>query len=270
MHFQNRKSGFTLIELLVVIAIISLLSTVVFASVNTSREKARIAAGKQLDASIAQTLGDRLVGQWLFDDVSKPLIDSSGLNHNGTCTTCPTAVSGYNEGSGTLFNSLGYVTVGTGNDFFPMSAFSSCVWVKSSGLGPSMTRNGILSITYGVVMGLSSSGQFYTYLDDGVSLMNVAVAGNLHDDKFHHLCLTYDGNRRKMYVDGQSKYSSNATWLNTTRWPTNTVAIGTDVNNPPVATFNGVIDDVRIFSGAISEARVRTLFAIKPKNITSN
>ena len=43
-QFQKKqKRGFTLIELLVVIAIISLLSSIVFASLNSARNKARVA-----------------------------------------------------------------------------------------------------------------------------------------------------------------------------------------------------------------------------------
>ena len=41
MQFASKKRGFTLIELLVVIALISLLSSVVFASLNSARAKAR-------------------------------------------------------------------------------------------------------------------------------------------------------------------------------------------------------------------------------------
>jgi len=45
--FLRNKKGFTLIELLVVVAIISLLSSIVFASVNTARAKTRNAKRKE-------------------------------------------------------------------------------------------------------------------------------------------------------------------------------------------------------------------------------
>lgn len=45
--FQERNKGFTLIELLVVIAIISLLSSIVTASLNSARQRAKDSAIKQ-------------------------------------------------------------------------------------------------------------------------------------------------------------------------------------------------------------------------------
>lgn len=50
------KKGFTLIELLVVVAIISLLSSVVLASLNSARDKAKVARAKVEMREIAQAI----------------------------------------------------------------------------------------------------------------------------------------------------------------------------------------------------------------------
>ena len=51
--YQKKNSGFTLIELLVVVAIIGLLSSVVFASLNSARAKAKDAAIKAAMSQVA-------------------------------------------------------------------------------------------------------------------------------------------------------------------------------------------------------------------------
>lgn len=263
--YKNNK-GFTLIEILVVIAIIGLLSSVVLASLNSARDKARLAAGKQFDANVLHAIGDQLVGQWTFDDISSPWADSSGLAHNGTCTGCPTIDVGYNGKTAYNYNGSKQITIGTGNTYLPLPTFTICAWVKSPGLAPGMTYSGIVSITYGLVLGLDGAGQFHTYMDNGSSFQYGGTIGNLYDNKFHHLCAAYDGLNRIMYVDGAAKSSASVTWSGTTRWPTNTATIGTNINNPPVSSFNGVIDDVRIYSSAITLSSIQKLYAEGPQS----
>lgn len=81
MYIQNKK-GFTLIELLVVIAIIGILSSVVLASLNTARDKAKDAAIK----SSMQTI--RVQAELYYDDNS---------NAYGVATDCSTALTMFNH-----------------------------------------------------------------------------------------------------------------------------------------------------------------------------
>ncbi|GEM_PF-3385165 len=56
MRHSSKKSGFTLIELLVVIAIISLLASIVLASVVTARKKAQLSGAAQSLQQVANAL----------------------------------------------------------------------------------------------------------------------------------------------------------------------------------------------------------------------
>jgi prepilin-type N-terminal cleavage/methylation domain-containing protein len=87
LNFKSKK-GFTLIELLVVIAIIGVLSGVVSAFLNGARDKGRIAAGMQFEANTYHSIGDQMIGEWKLDkdpgSSPKIAIDTSGFGNNGT------------------------------------------------------------------------------------------------------------------------------------------------------------------------------------------
>ena len=102
-HARNVQ-GFTLIELLVAISIISFVSSIVISSVNTAREKARIASGRQFEANMHHAYAAGSVGIWLLDEgTGTTANDASGNGFHGTFSGTPQWVSGV-TGTALRFN----------------------------------------------------------------------------------------------------------------------------------------------------------------------
>jgi prepilin-type N-terminal cleavage/methylation domain-containing protein len=90
MKIQNSNKGFTLIELLVVISIIGLLSSIVLASLNTTRVRASDAAIKEnLRGIIASSEIEYSTLGYLYNTTGNPI----------NSTTCSTLLSGVTTGT---------------------------------------------------------------------------------------------------------------------------------------------------------------------------
>jgi len=86
---------------------------------------------------------------------------------------------------------------------------------------------------------------------------------NVNDGQWHQLVGIYDGARICLYVDGNLDVSSEAQGsINTNTW---NVLIGanhqTSVTSGETRSFCGLIDDVRIYDYALSEAEIKGLYA---------
>jgi prepilin-type N-terminal cleavage/methylation domain-containing protein len=265
---MNNKS-FTVIELLVVIAIIGVLASIVLVSLSGTRDRAQIAKTLLYSNQVYHSLGADIVGNWDFDEGSgTTALDSSGYYSTGTImngasytTDTPQKAAGQGAGKYALSfdGSNDYVRVADKNILdFGTGDFTLSLWFKTNG-NPS-AESEILSkySSVGYVVYINTSGVLYFYIRDGSNLRQGGPSGYL-DNKWHHVAVTsdYDGYSR-IYVDGALKGSSNTTF---TAPISNSIdlTIGSYTNgtNP----FLGLIDEVRIYSAALTSAEIQKLYA---------
>jgi prepilin-type N-terminal cleavage/methylation domain-containing protein len=235
-----KRNAFTLVELLVVIAIIGLLSTIAIVSMNSSRDKARIASGKSFEQSLNQKLGDRLEGEWLFDSVTGGIsADTSGNGRTGTAVNASLVAGMF--GNAYSFNATGYVDVG------PISIspdITVSAWIYPT-----------ISNQLGFIVGkLPVNTQWELFLENGYILWRGGVpisnAANCHEptpNAWHHVVGTQYGGQAAIYVDGKQCVTAAVTPIANGN---GNVQIGTFSGS---YNFTGIIDQVRIYSGSVLE-----------------
>jgi prepilin-type N-terminal cleavage/methylation domain-containing protein len=256
---SSSKKGFTLIELLVVISIISLLSSIVLASLNAARTKARIAAGQQLDSNIHHAIGDQLVGHWSFDECSGTTVsDRSSSGNNGTLLNTPGWSTNTFSGKGCALNLNGATQ-------FMSVANSSSLSNYSNGVTISVWIN---STTVSGIQGIFAKMGGSEYLD--IILINGQIrfetsAGQviytnslLKPNEWYNIVATYDpsltSNQAKVYINGVLDVQG-------------TIAIANPNNGSNVfignyaGYFSGLIDDMKFYSKSLTSASIYKQYA---------
>jgi len=108
METKETTKGFTLIELLVVIAIIGLLSSVIFASVNSARTKSRTARTKadlnQIRLSIEMLFHDTMLHPGKIS--TSPCVQNPEILLNSCAAGLACTDGGFSDWSGPYLNSV--------------------------------------------------------------------------------------------------------------------------------------------------------------------
>ena len=200
---------------------------------------------------------DNLVGAWSFDEGSGTVAaDSSGHGRTGTLFEA-TWDAGI-QGSALFFNDTSYVE--TGYAGVTGTASRTCsAWIKTV-----EADRTILS------WGLNTAGNKWRMRLDVTGGLRIEVNGGNHvgqaflaDDEWHHTAVvvqddgTPDCSETLLYVDGLPETTRGVAGEPIDTDPTGEVRIGRSPYH--TAGFIGLIDDVRIYDRALSDAEVRSL-----------
>jgi len=255
-----KSRAFTLIELLVVISIISLLASVVLASLNSARDKSRTSAGLSFAQSLHSYLGSEAVGIWDFGEGSGlTAYDSSGRGNNGNII------------DGTWTNGL----KGSALDFDGVNDYMNIPQQPPFTIGPNMfTVAGMIqpSNQYSRFITPQSNGvdQWIGY-DPGSQRVDVVITeiadintrnrpsspGSVPINKWTHFAVSINDKNIKVYINGALNAEYTET-INIADWTGNWM-IGQRGTNTD--WYKGKIDDLRVYGAVLSAVEIHDLYA---------
>ena len=267
---KNSKKGFTVLELAVVIAIFGLLASIVLIAVRGAKEKSKYAAVLQFSGSIKHSLGSNIVAEYKFED---NVSDSSGNGNNGinyNVTFTPNGVSPQLGKAGSFNGANSHVNCGNGASLNITDAITIETWIKPNNVGAAYLRiihkgdpSGALR-GYGIVQSMNSKlvgfyQKNYMTVEFG---RRTSIA--LENSRWYHIVMTWNGTENDsgvlMYVNGvdvsesregpDMSFTSYAAEMN----------IGRRAGSSS-GYFNGFIDEVRIYSQALTAFQIQRLYA---------
>jgi len=256
--------AFTLLELLVVITIIGILSSIVIVSMSGSTDSATIAKGKAYAQQVHALLGANAVGAWNFDEGTantcsggEDVCDISGYGNHGTFYGDTQFVSSDIDGYALSFDGTGdYVDCGDEDRLNINNEITIEVWsnrpASSVDIYPRIISKG-LSANDGYQLMMGQNLDLLRWEIEGLTPVYKEKSYSFLENQWYHIILTYSGDNVILYINGI--LIDNTAVSGTIVKNQNNLEIGRRGDN--ARYFNGLIDDVRIYSEALPSIEIQ-------------
>ena len=233
-----------------------------------------------------------VVGLWRFDEGSGTNVsDSSGLGNNGTLQgdngNLPTWTTGQSgSGNALQFNNDGinhtYVSIPASPSLM-IGQTSTNPWTITAWAYESSDGTGDFVSAYGRIMvidggfafqmesGASGDGEFYTYnenADNPAWQIAWGVGSPVTPllDQWEHWAAVYDGTNFSVYLNGNQV---NGGLASVQLGPVplgfvgyqGSILIGSELDQPASVNWNGTLDDVAMFAGALTQTQIQTVMS---------
>lgn len=213
------------------------------------------------------TLTDNLDFYYKLDGISGDVIDSTDIAslYHGINNGATRGVSG-KFGNSFSFSSDDYISFSENSFFKPVNDFSIQAWIKTDSVDmiifSSTEQVGSPSYrVYGITLGVFSDGRARLQVGDSGGYEDVFSSSTVNDNLWHHVVVSVSSGTATIYIDKVVKGSGAVSpgYLGGNR-----IYIGCrdDVLKTRLVFFNGLIDDVGLWSRGLTQDEVNELNSI--------
>jgi len=246
--------------------------------------------GVALSPSQTVSAASTVVGLWRFNDGSgTTAADSSGLGNNGILAgssgNLPTWTTGQAGFGGALLftnDDLNYTYVSIpGSTSLQIGQTATNAWTITAWAYENSDGTGDFAATYGRIMvidggaafqlesGASGDGELYTWSENTTAWQIGWGAGSAVTpllDQWEHWAVVYDGTNLSVYLNGNEGPNGGAASQAVTAalgfaGYQGAIVIGSELDETPDRNWNGMLDDVAVFNGALTQDEINTVMS---------
>jgi Concanavalin A-like lectin/glucanases superfamily len=233
------------------------------------KRAAVVAAAVLAAPAPALAAGSAPVGEWHLDEGrGSAVADSSANGNNGTAEGNIEWVAGHSGAALSFDGSSARIKVLDNAALEPSRSVSVSAWLKSAGTPGSYRyvlakgATGCIAASYALYAGPTGGLEFYVSANRGTAYARSPDAGTRVWDGLWHLVVgTFDGSKVQLFVDGSEigQGTPRAGSLEYTLPDSNDFYIG-DYPGCQLHSFKGTIDEVNVWSVALTPAQIRDAF----------